>query len=261
MVIELLFSMALAPVRMLFHTRFVLGAFLGWNAGWKSPPRADNETGWGEAVRRHGWHSVLGVAWGALVYWLNPSFIWWLIPIAGSLAVSVPVSVLSSRVTYGRGFRRAGLFKIPEETTPPFELRETVRHHEETPPLPGFVEAVVDPSFNALICATAHAHPHVPQLTQHLREKLVRTRSRTDRRPQRQAEEQHPGRAGPAVATAPGGLERCCRSPSGLARCQLPAPAIGSHHRQWPPEGGPRPETAEDIRPSSFAGIIIVDPE
>ena len=175
MVIELLFSMALAPVRMLFHTRFVLGAFLGWNAGWKSPPRADNETGWGEAVRRHGWHSVLGVAWGALVYWLNPSFIYWLIPIAGSLAVSVPVSVLSSRVTYGRGFRRAGLFKIPEETTPPFELRETVRHHEETPPLPGFVEAVVDPSFNALVCATAHAHPHVPQLTQHLREKLVRT--------------------------------------------------------------------------------------
>ena len=46
---------------------------------------------------------------------------------------------------------------------------------QETPPLPGFVEAVVDPSFNALVCATAHAHPQVPQFTQHLREKLVRT--------------------------------------------------------------------------------------
>ncbi|MBP0597728.1 glucans biosynthesis glucosyltransferase MdoH [Herbaspirillum sp. LeCh32-8] len=175
MVIELLFSMVLAPVRMLFHTRFVLGAFLGWNAGWKSPPRADNETGWGEAMRRHGWHSVLGLVWGGLVYWLNPSFIWWLIPIAGSLAVSVPVSVLSSRVSFGRGLRRAGLFKIPEETSPPFELLETVRHFNETPALPGFVEAVVDPSFNALVCATAHAHPTVPKLTQHLRDKLVRT--------------------------------------------------------------------------------------
>lgn len=175
MIVELLFSMVLAPVRMLFHTRFVLGAFLGWNAGWKSPPRADNETGWGEALRRHGWHSLLGLAWGALVYWLNPSFIWWLLPIAGSLAISVPVSVMSSRITLGRGFRRAGFFKIPEETDPPFELRETLRHLQATPELPGFVEAVVDPSFNALVCATAHAHPQVPQLTQHLREKMLRT--------------------------------------------------------------------------------------
>ncbi|EJN09361.1 glucans biosynthesis glucosyltransferase MdoH [Herbaspirillum sp. YR522] len=174
MIVELLFSMVLAPVRMLFHTRFVLGAFLGWNAGWKSPPRADNETGWGEAVRRHGMHSVVGVAWGALVYWLNPSFIWWLLPIAGSLAISIPVSVLSSRVGFGRAFRGMGFFKIPEETDPPFELRETIRHHQATPALPGFIEAVVDPAVNALVCATAHAHPQVPQLTLHLRDKLVR---------------------------------------------------------------------------------------
>ena len=175
MLIELLFSMVLAPVRMLFHTRFVLASFFGWSAGWKSPPRADNETGWGEAFRRHGWHSLLGVVWGGIVYWLNPSFIWWLLPIAGSLAISVPVSVLSSRVSFGRGFRHLGLFKIPEETDPPFELRETIRHLNATPALPGFVEAVVDPSFNALVCATAHGHPHVPALSQHLREKLLRT--------------------------------------------------------------------------------------
>jgi len=111
MLIELLFSMLLAPVRMLFHTRFVLGAFLGWAVGWKSPPRADNETGWGQAIQRHGVHSVIGVVWGVLVYWLNPSFVWWLLPIAGALTLSVPLSVLSSRVSLGRAFRRAGFVR------------------------------------------------------------------------------------------------------------------------------------------------------
>ena len=28
---------------------------------------------------------LLGAAWAALVLWLNPSFLWWLVPIVGSL--------------------------------------------------------------------------------------------------------------------------------------------------------------------------------
>jgi len=173
MLIELLFSMMLAPVRMLFHTRFVLGAFLGWAVGWKSPPRADNETGWGEAFRRHGWHSVLGLAWGALVYWLNPSFIWWLLPIAGSLSLSVPLSVLSSRVDLGRQWRRTGLFSIPEENDVPRELRDTVMHLNATARLPDFIDAVVDPGINALVCAAAHGHPQQPERSRKAGDALV----------------------------------------------------------------------------------------
>lgn len=52
MLMEMLFSMLLAPVRMIFHTRFVLAAFLGWAATWNSPQRDDDSTPWGEAVRR-----------------------------------------------------------------------------------------------------------------------------------------------------------------------------------------------------------------
>ena len=46
MLIEMLFSMLLAPVRMIFHTRFVLAAFLGWAATWNSPQRDDDSTPW-----------------------------------------------------------------------------------------------------------------------------------------------------------------------------------------------------------------------
>ena len=174
MIIELLFSMLLAPVRMLFHTRFVLGAFLGWAVGWKSPPRADNQTGWGEALRRHGWHTLLGVLWGGGVYFLSPSYVWWLLPITGSLAISIPMSVLSSRVSLGRAMRKLGLFLIPEEKDPPRELRETVAHLAASPAGRGFVDAVVDPVYNALICATGRAHPRRPQNSGNARLAMVR---------------------------------------------------------------------------------------
>lgn len=44
LLIEMLFSVLLAPVRMLFHTVFVVSAFLGWSVQWKSPQRDDDAT-------------------------------------------------------------------------------------------------------------------------------------------------------------------------------------------------------------------------
>jgi membrane glycosyltransferase len=157
MLIEVLLSALLAPTRMLFHTKFVIAAYSGWGISWKSPPREDTETTWGEAFRRHGWHTVLGLAWGALVYWLSPSYILWLLPIVGSLAMSIPLSVMLSRVSLGRASRRAGLFVIPEEVTPPREIVETQQHVEAAGETPDFVDAVVDPVTNALMCATVSA--------------------------------------------------------------------------------------------------------
>ncbi|MGS0740765.1 glucans biosynthesis glucosyltransferase MdoH [Glaciimonas sp. GG7] len=162
MLIELLFSMLLAPVRMLFHTLFVVGAFLGWSISWKSPPREDTETTWSEAYRRHGWHTALGVVWGTGVYFLEPSYLWWLLPIVGSLVVSIPLSVFSSRVSLGRSFRHARLFVIPEEVNLPPELAATTAYNAAGRRLAGFVEAVVDPTINALVCAAVTARPNIP---------------------------------------------------------------------------------------------------
>jgi len=153
MAIEAAFSVLAAPVRMLFHTRFVTAAFLGWKVHWKSPPREDAQTHWGDAVRRHGLHTVIGLVWAAIVYWLNPSFLWWLSPVVGALIVSIPLSVLSSRVSLGRRMRRLRLFMIPEEVRPPRELRATRKHLRNAPPMPDFRQAVVDPVTNALMCA------------------------------------------------------------------------------------------------------------
>lgn len=178
MVLESLFSVMLAPVRMMFHTRFVIAAFLGINIGWKSPPRADNQTGWGEAFRRHGTQSLIGLAWGVLIYWLDPSFIWWSLPITLSLAVSVLPSVFSSRVSWGRAFRKGGLFLIPEELDVPRELTDTVKYLEASRPLGGFVDAVINPVLNAQITATMRVRKRIPEYTQIAFAKLLHKATR-----------------------------------------------------------------------------------
>src|SRR4029079_13595533 len=85
---EMLFSALLAPIRMLFHTQFVVMALAGRAVRWKSPPRDDAQTRWGHAIARHGMHTLVGVAWAAIVWCLNPAYLWWLLPVVGALILS-----------------------------------------------------------------------------------------------------------------------------------------------------------------------------
>ena len=168
MLLEMLFSVLLAPVRMLFHTRFVTAAFLGWSVQWNSPQRDDGITTWSDGVRRHGWQTLLGIIWTAGVAWLDPVFLWWLAPIVVSLMVSIPVSVISSRLSLGLSARRNQLFLIPEESNPPQELVSTyayAKHNREHALHQGFIAAALQPFPNALACAMATArHGTSPRL-------------------------------------------------------------------------------------------------
>lgn len=157
MLLEMVFSMLLAPVRMMFHTRFVVAAFLGWSLHWKSPPRGDAQTGVAQALRRHGADMLLGLGWATAVFFLNRAFLPWLLPIAGGLVLSGPVSILSSRTALGRWCRRIQVFLIPEEHTPPHELQATARYHHAVAPAPDFMEVVMDPVLNAVACAAGRA--------------------------------------------------------------------------------------------------------
>ena len=152
---EMVFSALLAPIRMLFHTQFVVMAIAGHAVRWKSPPRDDAETSWRYAFRRHGLHTLVGILWAAFVWWLNPSYLWWLAPVVGALILSIPLSVFSSRVGLGRKLRRRKYFLLPEESHPPPVIRATRRFWHHAPPPADFAAAVVDPIINALTCAQA----------------------------------------------------------------------------------------------------------
>ena len=172
---EIVFSALLAPIRMLFHTEFVVAALTGLRVHWNSPPREDAQTTWREGLRRHGTHTLLGLAWAGTVYWLDASYAWWLLlPVVGALALSIPLSVYSSRVSLGRLLRRVGLLLIPEETDPPSELRAARAHAEERVAVaPGFIDAVVNPRVNAIACATSCSHARLSPRAQLRRQRAV----------------------------------------------------------------------------------------
>jgi membrane glycosyltransferase len=159
-VIETVFSALFAPIRMIFHTQFVITGIVGIQLRWKSPPRADAATTWSRALARHGMHTLLGIGWTALVWWLDPRVLPWVLPVAGALALSIPLSVLSSRVDLGRAFRRLGLFVTPEELNPPWEIRRTMELAGVAGDGPGLAEAIRDPFVNALACANATPRFH-----------------------------------------------------------------------------------------------------
>ena len=125
--IEFVHSLLLAPVRMLFHTQFVLAALTGWRLDWKSPPRDDASTPWREAVARHGVHTLLAIVWIAAILVTSAAFPWWLSPILTGLLLAIPLSVYTSRVRIGRALRRRGLMLTPEEGREPRVLREARR--------------------------------------------------------------------------------------------------------------------------------------
>ena len=149
--VEIVLSALLAPVRMLFHSQFVLAALCGWSIQWKSPGRADASTPWSEALRRHGAQSALGLAWVTLVAIEAPDFLPWLAPVAAGLILAVPLSVWTSRMHVGLACRKLGLFLTPTESCAPREIVAAEQYSGSGRPLPRFVDAVVDPEVHALV--------------------------------------------------------------------------------------------------------------
>jgi membrane glycosyltransferase len=157
--LEIILSSLLAPIRMTFHSRFVVQNLLGRTVVWRSQGREDAETRWREAIRHHGFDTVFASAWGFSLYWLNPDYFWWVTPIIGALILSIPTSVLASRVSLGDRARAWRLFLIPEEDDPPAELRsvrermaveEAAERARPSVESDGVVRVAADPLVNAL---------------------------------------------------------------------------------------------------------------
>ena len=157
--VETLFSTLHAPLQMLWHTQFVVTSLLGRAVKWGPQERAAAGTPWPEAIRRHGIHTAIGLIWGSLEWWLDRRMFWWFIPVFAGMALSIPLSVFTSRCAWGARARRAGLFLTPEEISPPPELaglrarlatRKTGDDGLAQPCDSGITDAVADPYVNAI---------------------------------------------------------------------------------------------------------------
>jgi membrane glycosyltransferase len=159
--LEMAFSVVLAPILMLFHAKFVVSTILGSGVKWATQRReVEDRINWAEAVETHRGHTVIGVVWTAVMAVFAPGLLAWMSPVLLGMMLSIPFSALTAQRRYGRRAREAGLFCTPDELAPPPELREleaTLAAKEADPAHEtwagrdvAFTAAVVDPYVNAV---------------------------------------------------------------------------------------------------------------
>ena len=116
---EIVFSALMAPIMMMFQSKFVFDVFAGRDAGWKTQNREDASTSLSLAWERHKWHTLLGIATEVIVYFYAYELFWWISPITIGLILSVPLSMLTSRSQAGKWCFDHKFFIIPEEIQEP----------------------------------------------------------------------------------------------------------------------------------------------
>lgn len=174
--LETVFSTLHAPIQMLFHARFVAATLFGTTVHWTTQQRSSNGTAWTIAFKEHWKHTLLGIAWAAFVWWIDPKTLWWMLPVFSGMILSIPLSVLTSRESLGGALRRVGLFVTPEEACLPPEL--VALHRTETPGKtslepsrkisPGIEEAIFDPYVNAIHVSLLREKQQHPKYSEEL---------------------------------------------------------------------------------------------
>ncbi|VVM04847.1 glucans biosynthesis glucosyltransferase MdoH [Methylacidimicrobium tartarophylax] len=152
--LELCFSALLAPILMLFFSRFVLLASFGRQIPWRTQSRTEEGAlPLGGVLRDYGPVSLAGGLGLGLAAWGMPFFFWPLFPILFSWLFAAPLAWLTSGARLGDLTRKAGLFLTPEEESPAPELAG-LDLREKDADLPqlsqGLLSLVADPYANAL---------------------------------------------------------------------------------------------------------------
>jgi len=158
---ETVYSMLLAPILMLFYTRFVIATLCGLKVAWKPQTRSDEHgPSWSAWIDVHGIHMVLAFA---VVAWLvnrHPALLPWMLPVLAGPLLAIPFSRITASQRLGLRTRNAGWFVTPEEIAPPAELRSLEDpflspanpffHAEKYANDYGLLQAILDPYINAI---------------------------------------------------------------------------------------------------------------
>ncbi len=116
---EVIVSALLAPIMMLIQSGAVFQIIAGRDTGWKPQRRDDGSIPFGDIVRRHRSHMVLGLLTGISAFLIAPSLAGWMSPTILGLLLAIPISWASAQLAAGLWLRRRALLQTPEEALPP----------------------------------------------------------------------------------------------------------------------------------------------
>ena len=108
--LEVLFSVILAPLMMLYHTRFIGSILLGRDVRWDGRTRGGGELTWRQAAREASWITAAGIAWAAVTIGASGGFFLWLTPIFVGLLFAPPLIRWTASRRLGRVVMESGLF-------------------------------------------------------------------------------------------------------------------------------------------------------
>ncbi len=148
----------MAPVLMVFHSRFVIYTVIGRSVNWVTQRRkTDGGVNWAEILITFASVTLLGIAWATLGWFVSKAFLLWISPILFSLIVAI---LVAGFVSGSRSGRRFGLFLTPEEHYPPTVLQmmqenlEEIKDRLQLPPELerhyGLMQVCLDPYVNGL---------------------------------------------------------------------------------------------------------------
>ncbi len=155
-ILDTFFFSIMAPILMLFHSKFVIFTLRGKGVRWAEQRRkSDGEVDWHESFLNLYGITLLALLWAILSWHISPTFFWWISPVLIGIMLAIPFSIFTS------GTRdTGGLFSTIEERFPHYVLhglqQNTSQAHERTTPLPalaknyGLLQALLDPYINAL---------------------------------------------------------------------------------------------------------------
>ena len=112
-VIETILSGLIAPVMMIFQSSAVGEILLGRDAGWQVQRRDDGKWPLRDLIRKYAAPTLFGVGMAASAFAVSLPLLLWMAPVILGLLLSIPIAMLSSSGS------NAGLFRTPEETSPP----------------------------------------------------------------------------------------------------------------------------------------------
>jgi membrane glycosyltransferase len=159
--LETLVFTLLAPVLMLFHTKFIVLTVCRQKVSWGTQRRGRaGESELAEAIAAHWGHTLIGLIGWLIVSGIDPTLAFWMSPILAGLICSIPLSFFTGLLSLGLTLRQEGLLKTPEESRPLPELVELAAalSARRRGPVPrpelaanyGLLQAVVDPYVNAV---------------------------------------------------------------------------------------------------------------
>jgi membrane glycosyltransferase len=125
-VVETIVGGLLAPVTMLTQSLDVFAILMGRDSGWNAQRRDDGSIPLGIVMRLYAWHTAFGVALAVSAFLVSPYLLAWMSPVVIGQALAIPLAMVTGSAAVGRGLRRAGLLRIPEEVQPPPVLAAAV---------------------------------------------------------------------------------------------------------------------------------------